>query len=261
MTRTDRHDRLARGHRCPGAELPSGLGSIQLVYGLEGPEARPHGAFGIIGMCRRSAEHGHDCVADELLHGPTEPLDLVLDAAVVLLQEIADVLGVRAIGSRRETDQVDEQDRDDLALFPGLGGAAEGCSARGAEPGLFGVLLATLPAGDHEGRLSGGPLPYQIQEGASSRTMTKKRPSSSPSQAISIFPSASAIGNRTDRLEPIPPPPPNRVFHRRRVQESAQVTIAWPGVSTFVRFVRGAANQRQPQQTPALLSPLANRWQ
>ena len=105
-------------------------------------------------MGDRSPEHGHDGVADELLHRPTEPLDLVLDLAVVFLQQVPNVLRIRSIRSGGEPDKIDEQDRDDLALFPCFDRAVDGDSARRAEPGLFGILLATVRTGGHDGRLS-----------------------------------------------------------------------------------------------------------
>jgi hypothetical protein len=145
----DRHDSLARGHRGPGAELPAGLGSIHLLHGLQGPQAGPNGALGIVGMGDRSAEHGHDGVPDELLHSPAEPLDLVLDPVVVQLQEVANIFRIRSIRSRGESDQIDEQDRHNLALFPGFRRTVELRSARQAEPGSLGVSLAALPTGRH----------------------------------------------------------------------------------------------------------------
>jgi hypothetical protein len=63
------------------------------------------------------AEHGHHGVADELLHGAAEPLDLAPDAAVVPSQRLPHVLGVGLVEARGELDHVAEQDRDDLALL------------------------------------------------------------------------------------------------------------------------------------------------
>ena len=73
----------------------------------------------------RRSEHRHDGVADELLDGPAESLDLVLDPLVVQLQEVANILRIGPIRSRGEPDQIDEQDRHDLAFFPGFGRVVE----------------------------------------------------------------------------------------------------------------------------------------
>ena len=67
-----------------------------------------------------SSEYRHDGVANELLHGPTEPFGLLSDQGVVQLQEVPNIFRVRSIRPRGEADQIDKQDRDDLALFPGL---------------------------------------------------------------------------------------------------------------------------------------------
>ena len=155
MARTDRHDCLAGVHRRPGAELPIGPRSIQFLDGLQGAQARPNGPLGVIGVGDRSPEDRHDGIADELLHRPTEPLDLILDLAVVFLQEVANVLRIRSVGSGSEPHKIDEQDRDDLALFPCLGGVTKGRSARRAEPGLIGILLAARGARGHGRRVHG----------------------------------------------------------------------------------------------------------
>ena len=68
-------------------------------------------------MRDRRAEHGHHRVADELLHRAAEVLDLMLQARVVRAQSRAYVLGIGAIGARREADEIDEQNRNDLAFF------------------------------------------------------------------------------------------------------------------------------------------------
>jgi hypothetical protein len=74
-------------------------GSIQLPHGLKGSEAGPNGSLGIVRVGDRSTEHGHDGSADELLHCPIEPVDMVLYLGLVLLQEVANVLRIRPIES------------------------------------------------------------------------------------------------------------------------------------------------------------------
>src|SRR5439155_13295448 len=56
-------------------------------------------------------------VADELLDDAPEPFDRRLDGSVVLAEDVADVLGVGAIGSARVADQIGEKHRDHLALL------------------------------------------------------------------------------------------------------------------------------------------------
>ena len=91
----------------------------------------------------RRAEHGHDRVADELLHGAAEPLDLLLHARVVGTEARADVLGIGAVGARGEADEVDEQHRDDLSLLRLARVRPQRGAARPAEPRPPGVVLAT----------------------------------------------------------------------------------------------------------------------
>jgi hypothetical protein len=67
----------------------------------------------------RGAEDRHHSIADELLDRATAALDLLLQPRVVGAEARPDVLGIGAIGTLRETDQVDEEDGNDLALFLG----------------------------------------------------------------------------------------------------------------------------------------------
>ena len=61
-------------------------------------------------MGDRSAEDGHDRVADVLLDHASEPLDLLANAGVVGLQGRVHVLRVGRVGAGREPDEVDEDD-------------------------------------------------------------------------------------------------------------------------------------------------------
>ena len=68
-------------------------------------------------MRDRRAEQRHDRVADELLDGAAEALELRPHVPVVAAQHGGDVLGIRRLGTRGEPDQVAEEDGHDLALF------------------------------------------------------------------------------------------------------------------------------------------------
>ena len=90
---------------------------VELVDRLEDPQARSHGALGIVLVRHRRPEDRHHGVADELLDGAPEALDLARDARVVRAERGAHVLGVGAVGAGGEADEVDEEHGDDLALL------------------------------------------------------------------------------------------------------------------------------------------------
>ena len=64
-------------------------------------------------------EQRHRRVADELLHGAAEPLELRAEALVVRAQDGLDVLGIQRLCLRREVDKVREQHRHDLPFAAG----------------------------------------------------------------------------------------------------------------------------------------------
>ena len=130
----------------------------------------------VVLVCGRGAEHRHDGVADELVQGAAEPLDLGPQAQVVGAQHRADVLGVGAVRAGGEPDQVAEQHRDDLAFFtrpPALGGQPS--TASPAEPGPLQRGVPAMWTSRHGQSLRGGgrrhrgfwPTPL----GASARTI------------------------------------------------------------------------------------------
>ena len=107
-------------------------------------------AFRVVVVRDRRAPDGHHRVADELLDGAAVAADDVLALLEVARQELADGLGVAALGERREPDQVGEQDRDQAPFRDGrpgsvgrsgVGGVGAGAAvgdrgpARRAEPG------------------------------------------------------------------------------------------------------------------------------
>ena len=123
--RSQGDDRLSRCHRGAHGQIEIPL-LVQLVDRLEDSQARPRGPFRIVLVCDRGAEDGHHRVADELLDGSAEALDLDLQPFVVRPERRADVLGVGPVGAAGEADEVDEEHRDDLPLLGRRAGSASG---------------------------------------------------------------------------------------------------------------------------------------
>jgi hypothetical protein len=133
VAQRERHARLRSGSdgdhglaRVDGrAHRDRVVGSLaaQPLDRVDDAESRADRALSVVAVRHRRAEDGHDGVADELLDGALETLDLPLGARVELLERVADVLGIGSIRPGREPDHVDEQHRDELPLFAGsLGG-------------------------------------------------------------------------------------------------------------------------------------------
>ncbi len=114
--RTERDDGLAGRDRGAHGELETFL--AELLDRLEDPEPGADRALGVVLVGDGSPEDGHDRVADELLDGPAEPLDVGLHPLVVGAQRRPHVLRVGPVGAAGEPDEVDEQHGDDLALLP-----------------------------------------------------------------------------------------------------------------------------------------------
>src|SRR5437588_739064 len=84
------------------------------------PSGRSAGAadaLGVVTVRDRSAEDRHHCVADELLEHASVLLDAVLGLAVVDLEHVAHVFGVRPVRACRRADEVDEEHGNELALL------------------------------------------------------------------------------------------------------------------------------------------------
>ena len=120
---------VARVHGGAYRDLAERVVLVQLDDDLGKPERGPHRPLGVVGPCHGRAEDGHDRVAQELLDGAAEPVDLVADGAEVRPQERPHPLRVGAMRAEREVDQVDEQDGDvadllvDRHLLDDLGAA------------------------------------------------------------------------------------------------------------------------------------------
>ena len=91
--------------------------AIEPLDSLEDAQPCAYRAFRVVSVCDRRAEDGHDGVADELLEHAAVLLDPLLRIRVVELQELADVLRIGPVRARREPDEVDEQNRDELPLL------------------------------------------------------------------------------------------------------------------------------------------------
>ena len=65
-------------------------------------------------MYNRDAEDTHDAIADELVKGAAQLLDLRAEPQVVRAQESPNVFRVCLVGAGRKADQVTEENGDDL---------------------------------------------------------------------------------------------------------------------------------------------------
>ena len=109
------------------------------------------GALGVVLVRDRRAPDGHDRVADELLDRAAVAVDDLLAVLEVARQELAHVLGVAALGERREADEVGEQDGDQATLRHGSRGACDALS------------LPVVPAPE-----AGAGVPHTLQNRAPS---------------------------------------------------------------------------------------------
>jgi hypothetical protein len=152
--RVESDDRLARVDADADVEIERRVGLVQFLHGVADGERRPDRSLRVVLVCDGSAEDGHDGIADELLHGAAEALDLRAQAREVGREHAADVLGVELLGAAGEPDEVGEEHGDDLALLAAcvvLG--RERGSAVVAEARALGVLLAANRANRHAERV------------------------------------------------------------------------------------------------------------
>ena len=156
-------DDIAGGHSFalggPGAERDQGLARVdgdshlELLL-LDRPvadlERRTHRAFRVVLVRRGCAEQRYDGVADELLDGAAEALELGTKVPVVRREQRPHVLRVELLRTRGEADEVGEQDRHDLPLLAhGWHGSLERRAARATEAGVLCVLRRAARADDH----------------------------------------------------------------------------------------------------------------
>jgi hypothetical protein len=127
---------------------------LELVALLRHPvadrERRADRALGIVLVRGRSAEERDHGVADELLDGAAEALELAAQVRVVGSEEPAHVLGIELLGAGGEADEIGEEHRHDLALLAHRRGRSlQRRAARVAEPGGARILSRAAWADDH----------------------------------------------------------------------------------------------------------------
>jgi len=86
------------------------------VHAFEDPEPGANGALGVVLVRLRDAEGRHHGVAGELLDDAAVRGDAVRDALEVGLDTATHDLGIGTGDERRRVDEIDEQDRGELAF-------------------------------------------------------------------------------------------------------------------------------------------------
>src|SRR5205823_14325934 len=106
----------------------------ELAEGALHADGGTHGADGIVLGHVRHAEGAHDAVTEELDDAAPVGFDRLAHHLVVAVHQATDGLRIEAFVQRRRSDQVGEDDRDDLARHRLVGGAGnEGSTAGLAE--------------------------------------------------------------------------------------------------------------------------------
>jgi hypothetical protein len=112
-------------------------------------ERRPHRPLRVVLVRHRSAEEGDDGIADELLHGSAEALELLADARVIVREKRPHVFGVEPFRTGRRADKIAEDDGDDLPLLPCRRLHHKRGATERAEGELAGKLAATARTRRH----------------------------------------------------------------------------------------------------------------
>ena len=113
---SDGHHRIAGVHRRTRGEIEP-VRAVQLLETSEHSEAGSHRPLRVVPVRYRRAEDRHDGVAGELLQRAAVLLDPPPRLGVVDAERVANVLGIRLVGSRRKADEIDEEYGDELPLF------------------------------------------------------------------------------------------------------------------------------------------------
>ena len=79
------------------------------------PGGGPHRAERVVLVEARDAEHGHDRVADELLHGAAVMFEHLAHRVEVAAHQPAERLGIETLAERGGPSDIGEQDGDGLA--------------------------------------------------------------------------------------------------------------------------------------------------
>ena len=144
-SRIDGDDGLAGVHGRARGKVERML-AVQLVDALEHAQARANRALGIVTVRNGRPEDGHHRIADELLQHAPVVLDPALRLRVVELKRFVHVFGIGLRCARGGTDQVDEEDGNELALLARRA-RLQRRPATAAEAGPLGILLTAVGAG------------------------------------------------------------------------------------------------------------------
>ena len=153
---------VERDQRFAGRDPDADLELALLGELVPDRERRSDRTLGVVLVRDRRAEDGHDRVADELLDGASEALELRAHLRVVGLEQAAHILRIHALGACREADEVAEEAGDDLALLARAAPALQRGRALRAEACVFRVLAAAARADLHERRIGGGAWPALV---------------------------------------------------------------------------------------------------
>ena len=145
-----RDDCLARVDPDPHLQRPRQVVGVQFLDRLQNPQPGAHRTLRVVLVRHRRTEHRHYRIADELLDRPPEALDRLTQTSVVGPDASADVLGVGSVGSGGETDEVAEENGDDLAFLERRRrGHGERSATLQAELRPLWILLAASPTARH----------------------------------------------------------------------------------------------------------------
>ena len=120
--------------------------SVQSLAHLEGG---PHGPERVVFVQDGDAEHRHDGVADELLHGPPVRFEGRLHLLEVAGHDPAHGFGIEALSQAGGTGDVGEQDGHDLANLPRRRSRFERTATGRAEASALRVVLTAGGAQGH----------------------------------------------------------------------------------------------------------------
>ncbi|CAA9583896.1 MAG: hypothetical protein AVDCRST_MAG88-3679 [uncultured Thermomicrobiales bacterium] len=90
---------------------------IDLLHRSLHPQRRADRPFLVVLVGHRCAEHRHDVVADVLVDGPAEALDLLAQPPQRAVDQRLDRLGIHALGHRGVAGEIGEEDRDLTSLL------------------------------------------------------------------------------------------------------------------------------------------------
>src|SRR6266511_2874656 len=162
VDRVPRDQRLSvcrvAGHHLPGVDACSGEDPepavplellVQPVESLPPLQGCPPGPKGVVLVQDGDAEHRHNGVADELLHGPAVRFERSLHLLEVAGHDPAKGFGIQPLAEARGAGDVGEHDGDHLADLALLRDGFEGPAAGGTESGTLRVVFTAMSAQWH----------------------------------------------------------------------------------------------------------------